>query len=66
MTKLIDASRNFAYALKNSSHQEVQLALKSVSWRRERVETQVLMVSQAYSTFLKKANWLKCKQISYF
>jgi len=66
MTKLIDAFRNFAYARKNSSHREIQPALKSISWRRERIETQVLVVSQAYSSFLKRENWLKRKQISYF
>jgi len=63
MTKLIDAFRNFANAPKNSSHQEIQLALKSVSWRRERIVTQVLVVSQAYSSFLKNGNWLKRKNI---
>ena len=31
MTKLIDAFRTFRNAPKNSSHQEIQLALKSVS-----------------------------------
>jgi hypothetical protein len=66
VTNLIDTFRNFAYATKNSGHQEIQPAFKSISCRRERIETQVVVVSQAYPSLLKKENWLKQKQISYF